>query len=91
MAMTDEQRQYFDAMDALFTSLGWKLLADDIKGFTEAISDQWASIKPEDLRFIQGRYDGLKQIAAYPEMIDKMKAACDAEVENETNLLEHYD
>lgn len=88
--MTSEEQQYFDAMDALFGSLGWKLLAEDIQRWMSAISTQWETIKPEDLRFIQGRYDGLRQIREQPALHDSLRVAAMAPVDD-TNALEHYD
>lgn len=71
--MTEAQRQYFEAMEAMFSTLGWKLLMDDIDGYKSAISDQWRSINPEGLRLAQGRYDGLDQISRYEKSVDSWR------------------
>ena len=82
--MTQEEQQYFEAMEALFQSIGWQLLEADIRGWMESISGQWETIKPEDLRFIQGRYDGLKQVAGLPVLIEGLKDAQAASLEDDT-------
>lgn len=63
--MQEADRQYFEAMEGLFTSPGWKVFNDDITGWQEAISSQWRTMKPEDLRYAQGRFDALDQILTH--------------------------
>ena len=72
--MDESSRQYLEAMEAMFASQGWKLLMDDIAGFKDAISSQWRTTKPEDLRFAQGRFDGLDQISQYESFLETLKA-----------------
>lgn len=72
--MSPENQQYFEAMEAMFASLGWQLLMSDVEGFKEAISSQWRTTTPEGLRFAQGRYDGLDQIATYEKTVMGLKA-----------------
>lgn len=72
--MSPENQQYFEAMEAMFASLGWQLLMSDVEGFKEAISSQWRTATPDGLRFAQGRYDGLDQIATYEKQIENLKA-----------------
>lgn len=73
--MDEASRQYLEAMESLFSHPGWKLLMDDVKGWQEAISSQWQSITPETLRFQQGRYDGLRQIATHEKTLETLKAS----------------
>lgn len=61
-------------METLFAHPGWKELVQQITGWQAAISDQWRTLKPENLRFEQGRYDGLNQIATFENLIDTLKA-----------------
>lgn len=72
--MNDADRQYFEAMESMFATAGWKLLMSDVAGFKEAISSQWRVATPEGLKFAQGRYDGLDQISQYETMLDNLKA-----------------
>ena len=46
----------------------------DIEGFKEKISTQWRTVTPDKLAFVQGRYDGLEQIANYETFIAGLKA-----------------
>lgn len=62
-------RQYLEAMESLFEHPGWKILMDEATGWQDAIATKWRSLKPEDLRYEQGRYDGLEQITKFNEMI----------------------
>jgi hypothetical protein len=72
--MDEASRQYLEAMEAMFATVGWKFLMSDIAGFKEAISSQWRSATPDGLRFAQGRYDGLNQISEYETMLETLKA-----------------
>jgi len=74
MALGEADRQYFEAMESLFNSPGWKIFKDDILGWQEGIASQWRSIAPEDLRFAQGRYDGLEQVLKHMELCETLKA-----------------
>jgi hypothetical protein len=69
-----EAEQYFQAMEALFSSQGWKLLADDIKGWQEAIAAQWRSLRPDQLQFEQGRAAAFDQVIKHFEMCESLKA-----------------
>lgn len=72
--MDESSRQYLEAMEEMFATKGWKLLMSDIEGFKDAISSQWRTTTPEDLRFVQGRYDGLEQISNYESFLETLKA-----------------
>jgi hypothetical protein len=74
MALKEEERQYFEAMEALFTSQGWKLLKDDIKGWQEAIASQWRTLKPDQLQFEQGRAAALDQVLKHFELCESLRA-----------------
>lgn len=60
-------------METLFASPGWRLIKDDIDGWMKAISTQWESLSPDNLRYEQGRYQGLKQIAKHLETLETLK------------------
>lgn len=53
--------QYVEAMERLFQSSDFKILLDDLEGMKEAIASSWRSLKPDNLAFEQGRYEGLAQ------------------------------
>lgn len=72
--MLEADRQYFEAMETLFTAPGWKVFKDDITGWKEAISSQWRTMKPEDLRYAQGRFDALDQVLTHFESCEAWKA-----------------
>lgn len=74
MALTEADAQYFEAMESVFTSPGWRVFKDDILGWQEAISSQWRSMKPEDLTFAQGRYAGLEQVLQHFKLCEDLKA-----------------
>jgi hypothetical protein len=72
--VTEAERQYYDMMDSLFVMPGWKLLKDDIQGWLEAIASQWQALTPDNLRFEQGRYSGLEQVAKHFQTLEGLKA-----------------
>ena len=61
-------------MERLFSYPEWKILEDDIKGWLEAIAAQWRTLRPDQLAFEQGRYDGLEQVLKHGEICEKLKA-----------------
>ena len=71
MKLTLEQSAYFDTMDALFMSEGWRLFVDDVKGWHEALLEQFEGVT--DLRSLgiaQGRRMMAQQIISYQEVIE---------------------
>jgi len=80
--MEEADRQYFEVMESLFQHPGWKLLADDIRGWQEAIASQWRSLKPDQLQYEQGRYAGLAQVVEHFELCEGLKARALADDEN---------
>jgi hypothetical protein len=74
MALKEEDRQYFEVMESLFTHPGWKLLADDVRGWQEAIATQWRSLKPDQLQFEQGRAAAFDQVLKHFELCESLKA-----------------
>lgn len=79
--MNEENRQWFEAMENLFATPGWKYLLLYITDCQSAISDQWRSVTPENLRFAQGRYDGLDQIKTFENYIGVLKDTATEEAE----------
>jgi hypothetical protein len=77
--VTEDQRQYFEVMESLFAHPGWKVLADDIQGWKDAISTQWRSIKPDQLAYEQGRYAALEQITEHFKLCESLKANAEAD------------
>lgn len=84
--MTEAMQQYFDLMESLSQHPAWKLFRDDLIGFQEAIASQWASLAPENLRFEQGRYAGIKQAADHFETLESLKAQALADDAEEASL-----
>lgn len=72
--MTEADRQYYEQMESLFAHPGYKTLMSYIADCQAAISEQWRTLKPENLGFEQGRYDGLNQIASFEDMLVTLKA-----------------
>ena len=81
--MNEENRQWFEAMENLFATPGWKYLLLYITDCQSAISDQWRSCKPEDLRFVQGRFDGLDQIKTFENYIGVLKDTATEEADTD--------
>lgn len=76
--MTPEaRRQYFEAMESLFSQIGWKILLEDIEGWKVAIANGWRGYSPENLRYEQGRYDGLAQVTEMFKQIQMAKDSAD--------------
>ncbi len=76
--MDDADRQYFEAMERLFTSSDWRIFARDIEGWIEAIGSQWASLRPDQLQFEQGRNDAMRQILTYPKLLEDLREKAEA-------------
>lgn len=85
--MDEQARQYFEQMESLFAHPGWKTLMDDVAGWKEAISSQWRNVKPEDLRFVQGRYDGLDQIHTLEKTLETLKAQSQEDAEQDVSTI----
>lgn len=76
--MTDEQQQYFAAMESLFASTGWRLMTGDVQAWRDAIAIGLVSVTPDLLRREQGRIEMADQILSY----EKNHAANKALVES---------
>lgn len=77
--MSDERaRQEDEQLEAMFASHGWKVMLSQIDDWQVAIAAQWRSLKPENLAFEQGRYDGLAQIANYESTRANVRETNDA-------------
>ena len=73
--MDEHSRQYLEAMESLFMHPGWQLFMDDVQGWQDAISQQWQSVTPEQLRFEQGRFKALGQVTGHQKMLEQVKEA----------------
>lgn len=74
MKLSVEQNDYFDTMDTLFMSKGWRLFIDDFEGFVEAMKSHLLSVKePRDLYLAQGRIMEMQHVLNYQEMIEATK------------------
>lgn len=70
--MEEADRQYFEAMERLFAYPEMKIFLDDVRGWQDAISSQWRALKPEQLAFEQGRFNGLEQVANHASLCENM-------------------
>jgi len=85
------QFQEIEAYEALFGTLGWKLLTDEMAGWTTRILSGLVTVSPDKLGFHQGRYDGIKQIADFPTFVAQWREMLEApEVEEGNPLEDHY-
>lgn len=71
-AQRQSNQQYVEAMERLFQSSDFQILIDDLEGMKEAIAGSWRSLKPEQLAFEQGRYEGLMQTTEHLEMVRQL-------------------
>lgn len=76
----EERQQWLEAVDGMFATQGWKVFQKYVGDCQKAIEAQWRTITPENLRFIQGRVDGLNQLHVFEEMADMIKAQTAEEV-----------
>jgi hypothetical protein len=61
--LTDQQRTYFDEMEKMFNTQGWKLFIDDLKGNQEAIKESILSqVDMEKFFTCKGRYQTLHDV-----------------------------
>lgn len=72
--MDQHAQQYYEVMESLEAHPGLKIFLDELRGFQEAIASQWATVSPENLRFEQGRFAGLKQATDLFATIGSLKA-----------------
>lgn len=70
----EERQQWLEAVDGMFATHGWKVYKKYVTDCQTAIEAQWRSITPENLRFIQGRVDGLNQLHMFEDMAEMMRA-----------------
>jgi hypothetical protein len=80
--LTEAEQQYFDIMDSLFAHPGWKVLADDIQGWQEAITAGWRTVKPDQLAFEQGRAAAFDQVLEHFKLCESLKAQALSDDEN---------
>lgn len=74
MKLTQEENEYFDAMDYLFMSAGWKNFIEDIKNNRAALNESWSGITDTDeLLRAQGRIDAYNQILGYEDLTDEYR------------------
>lgn len=74
MILTLEQNQYFDTMDEMFMSPGWKMFIEDVEGFHEAMEGQFDSVKDlRELGLAQGRKMTFQQILNYQSVVEGAK------------------
>ena len=71
--LDEEQRQYFELMESLFTHPAWPVLMDDFKGMQDGIAASWRKLTPDKLAYEQGRYEGLSQLTGFQEMLAELK------------------
>lgn len=76
--MEESEQQYLEAIERLFDSPDMKVFLNVINAeWKPAIASQWRTLKPEQLAFEQGRYDGLEQIANHAQFCKALKEAAE--------------
>jgi EAL domain-containing protein (putative c-di-GMP-specific phosphodiesterase class I) len=77
-------QQYVEAMERLFQSSDFKILLDDFEGMKAAIAHSWRSLRPDQLAFEQGRYEGLSQTTEHlkfvRQLVQQALAAAEADL-----------
>lgn len=69
MKLTQEENDFFDEMDHLFMSPGWKHFIEDIRNNRAALNESWSSIPNTDtLLRAQGRIEAYDQILGYEDL-----------------------
>lgn len=85
-------QQYIEAMERLFMSSDFKILLDDLNGMKEAIAISWRSLKPDQLAFEQGRYEGLSQTTDHLTFVRQLvEQALAADAMDQAVILDPYD
>lgn len=89
MKLTLEQNAYFDTMDTMFMSEGWRLFQDDVTGWKDALRDQLETVTDlRQLGIIQGRMNMAQQIRNYQSVIEDAKKSIEDAPDQEDQLLE---
>lgn len=84
--MTPEQAEFFDKMEVMFGTPGWKTFVDDVKGFADALTGGAFNYSTFDAYNVdRGRWQAFQQIINYENMCDQLKARLQDEPEADTN------
>jgi hypothetical protein len=65
-------QQYIEAMERLFQNPDMKVLLDDLEAMKAAIAGSWLTLKPDQLAFEQGRYEGITQTTNHLGMVREL-------------------
>lgn len=73
MALSEAEKQanqqYVEAMERLFASSDMKILMDSVEGWKTAIATSWRGLRPDQLTFEQGRFEGLEQVTDHLNLV----------------------
>lgn len=82
VATEEELRQWREAIEGMFATQGWGLFQRYLADCQAAISEQWRTCKPEDLRFVQGRFDGLDQARTFDTYLSVLQPTATEETDD---------
>lgn len=72
--ITEQQKTYFDAMEVLFATPGWKLHLDDLKGNMEALKNSILGLSTiEQFYIAKGRFQVLNELLSFEDFLTKTK------------------
>lgn len=85
MKLTDEQTQFFSAMESMFNSAGWKLLSQGWRQEQQMLPESaFFNAKTEtDLQEDRVRYRLISELLSLPEEIARQKAALEEAPEDD--------
>lgn len=76
----EEQKQYVEALETLFSQEGWKKLTSDLEGAVASMTEQLVSgVATEQYHHTTGRISAFKQVINFPKMLEHYKTEADKE------------
>lgn len=80
MALTPELNAYFDNLDEMFGTAGWRQLVDGcVKEIYELQANALEATSYEELMFMRGQADILNRLVTYREEAEQTKASHEEE------------
>lgn len=78
--ITPVQKNYFDAMESLFATQGWRLHLDDLKGNMEALKNSILGLSTiEQFYIAKGRFQVLNELLSFEDFLNKTKAELESQ------------
>jgi len=66
--MTPELEEYFDHLNVMFNSEGYKLLIEEVENKIALLNDLTTVKSADELHFRQGQIDALKSVVYFPDV-----------------------